>query len=219
MFADEGRKRLGVPVIDMFGMVSQPDEVATTSKICQLKPRLIRDCKQQFTRAKRDQALKRLLGLKQMFEHFQRHHHVIAALIKCAVEQVCASEALFGPTASCGCQRILTKVEPFIALQRYAALRQLVENESLPTPEIENGAGCDLTNGLRDQVVEATEAQPVDRVLVGVLCDVALGCVVPDCCCVHADWTSFIIVAASRSLRESSGVIWPSSKFVTLRMV
>lgn len=114
---------------------------------------------------------------------------------------------------------ILTKVDAFIAFEVYAALGQLIDDEALAAPEVEYGLRGGILDEACDAIMEPPEAQPVDRVPVGVFCDVPFGCVVADCCCVHAAWTSFIIAAVSRSLRASSGAIWPSSIFVVLRIV
>ncbi len=144
-------------MLDVLGMVSEPDEIAAARKIDQLEPRLVRYRQKKFAVGQRNEPLKRRCRIEQMFEHLQGYRDVIALFIELVIEKVSAQKPLCRPARTCLSQRIGAQVKALVAVQLDPASGQFIDDESLAAAEIKNAGGRQFAQLVSQRVVKPSE--------------------------------------------------------------
>ncbi len=175
-------------MLDMLGMISQPDKITASGQIGQLEPWLVGNGQYQRMLCHCHQTLQRRARFEKMFKHFQRHDHIKSAVIELRVEQICTGKLLFGPSGTRFGQGIEPQIQAFIIIQLHPAGGQLIEHKTLATAKIQHAFRVQRLEFLHQRIVETAEAQPMQRVTIGIFFDVASGRVVTNCRRAHPEF-------------------------------
>ncbi len=125
-------------MVDVLGMVAEPDKIAATDQISELKPRLVGNRQKQRFLGKINEPFEGFFRFKQMFEYFQSHDGVEPAIVELGVEQIGTGEALPGPARTRMAQCVGTQIKPLIGRHGDIALCHHIEYIAFTTTEIEH---------------------------------------------------------------------------------
>ena len=138
-------------------MISEPDEIAATRQVHQLKPGLVRHCQKKLPVGQRHQALECSSRIEEMLEHFECDRHVEANVVELLVEQIGAQEAFCRPARACLGERVGAQVKTLITLKLDTAGCQFINDEAFAATEIENALRRQRAELVSQRVVKPSE--------------------------------------------------------------
>lgn len=167
-------------MVDVLGMIAEPDEIAAPHQVHELEPRLMRHGDDQRLLGQLDQSPQHASGLVEMFHHLEGEGDVVSPAVEGGIEDVGAAEAELRPAGASGIERIGSQIDAFIIFDMDAEARKLVEREGLAASEVQNASRGERAELTCERGVEPAQAQAMQRVRIVVFRDMALCRVVPD---------------------------------------
>lgn len=163
-------------------MIAEPDKIAATREIHELKPRFKRNRQKKAPARKLRQPLEIALRPEEMLQHLRGKDKLEAAAVARPTEHILDKESATWMARARLRDRILAKIDAHIAVKRHAPIKQPVDEKAFAAAEIEDALRRQRAELGRERVMEPSERQTMDRICIGVFSPVARGGVVADGC-------------------------------------